>query len=311
MLLNYSNTDIVSAMRENFLRLNRNGDFLDISLFKKKCVVYVIENLLTHKIYIGKTVDLLNRANQYTYICRNQDEFINNPSKVNMRPIEIAICNEGILNFRMYPLAIANDRIELAQMEKDFIIQYNSTDPNIGYNELIPTGNDYIPKVKLNGTPQSIPTKMKKAKLVACIDPDNKVLFISVGMKIFGDYIGSSKDQVKNCAKRAIRHRGFYIIYLNDVDRLQIKNKIYSKWNNFEISKARLIQAGGTFGGYSHNKYNDYLSMVSNIEIVLDDRSAARFSESGYKCYFLTYSEDKSTSYKIADISTFFDLIKD
>lgn len=291
MIINRSNTEIVTNMRENFLKLTREGESLDISQFKKKCVIYIIENLLSHRIYIGKTVDLLNRANHYIGVYRSRDKILNSETNLIFRPIDYAICTEGIVNFRMYPIAIASDRVELAMLEKEYVLKYNSVDPQIGYNTIIPTGEDFRPKVKPIGTPHTIDSKIKKAKLVACINPDEKILFISVGMKLFGDYIKSGKDMVKNCARGGFKHRGFYVVYLNNYDRNCVREKMLK----------------------SHVYYKDeYLLLVSGVEMLLDERSATNFIDAGYKCYFLTYNRDgDGETYVFENILNFFDLIED
>lgn len=313
-----SNTEIVSAMRYEFLKNDREGNPADISLLKKKYCIYVIENLRTSKIYIGKTTNIFNRANHYILEYRNFKNGL--PLYSVRRSIIQAICNEGIQNFRMYPIAIAQDRKELSIMEKQYVIEYNTLEPR-GYNQILPDGSEGWNTRKCSGISQPISAKISKSKIVACINSSTKELIISIGMKLFGDYIGSSKDQVKNCAKRGIKHRGYHIIYLNEYDRESIRNLVMKRYDEFCYKRDLCIASStsGLRGKFSeHNEklmlmnMGDYLSASSKVSLMVDDRSAEIFINDGYTCKFLSYNTNSdSIEYEFLDISIFFSMIKD
>lgn len=284
MSLILSNTEIVSKMRYEFLKINRKGDPLDISQFKNKFVIYAIENLNNHKIYIGKTTHLLNRANNYIF---NYRKFLSRDNVQIGRAIIDGIITDGIENFRMYPIAVATSREELAQLEREYIVQYNTLVPN-GYNDMIPSSFDYKRKNYV-GYPQPISAKIAKSKLVACINPTTKDFVVAIGMKTFGDFMSASKDLVKNCAKRGSKLYGYNIIYLNNYDRELIKSKMYNRCN--------------------HSKnLDDYLTALSYVELMLDEQSAQCLIDAGYTCRFLSYpsSEDSDSLFEFYDIDVLF-----
>lgn len=307
----YSNTDIVSSMRESFLCTSLDDTTpLNINLFRDKMCIYMIENLTDHMIYIGKTVNLLNRANHYIWKIRNfneseQDEF-------KLRTINKVMIQEGIHNFRMFPIDTAETRDELAQLERKYILQYRSYKPSVGYNDVIPCGfnTNYRAPADM-GHPHTIATKMKKSKLVACVNIHSKTFFIAVGMKIFGDLLGTTKDYVKTCAKRGGECKGFYVIYLNDTDRIAIKDEKANKLALFVKHRDNKIALYGKPMHYVFNGHDTYLSVVSMIEDILDDFSVESIEKLGYQCYFLTYNEnpDNPLPYDVQDISEAFNYI--
>ena len=114
LINNLRNSDIISTIRSKFLLLDRDGKIpINLASFKGKGVIYCIENLKNGKRYIGKTVDLLNRSNHYILAARR-----NKPDK---RPFERALVDEGIENFRMYPLEVTTNRKKLADLEVEYI----------------------------------------------------------------------------------------------------------------------------------------------------------------------------------------------
>lgn len=296
-----SNTEMVTNMRYSFLKMNRHGDPLDISDFKGKNVIYVVENLRTHKLYVGKTTNLLNRANNYTL---NYRKYVNEGIESN-RTIAKAINAEGIENFRMYPIALANDREELAKLEYQYIIQLNTLIP-IGYNDVIPSPySGWKSREGCTGFSQSTETKIAKSKMVACVNQETKEFIVAIGMKIFGDYIGSSKDQVKNCAKRGIKHHDFHIIYINNYDRNDIRDKIYARYDAHYSDRHK----GFDIAGYNLTRnFNGYLTALSYVELMLDDQSVQCLIDDGYNCRFLSYpsSEDSDSLFEFYDINVLF-----
>ena len=108
-------------------------------------------------------------------------------------------------------------------------------------------------------------------------------------MKTFGDFVSTSKDQVKNCAKRGSKLRGYNIIYLNNYDRELIKSKMHNRCN--------------------HSKnLDDYLTALSYVELMLDDQSVQCLIDDGYNCRFLSYpsSEDSDSLFEFYDINVLF-----
>ena len=290
------NQDIIQKYKKNFLCFDRDGTPLDPSLFKNKCVIYVIENLESHKKYVGKTINLNNRATNYIYAFRHNDSRHN-------RSIIKAMIDEGIDKFRMYPICIVQDRDKLASAEKWFVELYDLTNPLKGYNEKNP--ESYVKDRTGVSRSHTTSTKILKSKPIACINPDTKHFLISVGMKLFGDYVGTSKDQVKNCARRGIRHKGYYVIYLATNDRVEIYNKRqldYEQYKKWKISSNKLK--------YQQDKYEEYFSYVKLVELFLADQSIDALAEENYKCEFLAYSDTSEDSYELQSIDAFISLLQ-
>ena len=300
LYLNLNNSAIIDNLRSKFLFLDREGTtLLNLTKCKNRYIVYCIENLKNGKRYIGKTVNILNRANHYIKAYRSPEKYTSEN-----RPIQLAISSEGIENFRMYPVYVAKDREELGRMEYEFIIQWNLTNPKYGYN--VVKSIDAINKLGKGGHSHTIDSKITRSKLVACINPKTKEFFVSIGMKLFGDYIDTSKDIVKNNAKRGSKVFGFYVIYLNKLDRQDIKERRAKKYQYFLESCARLGRTPEA------NDYEEYLSFVDSVDILMDDHDISPFTDEGYTCKFLKYNENPDytdTTYEIADISEFLEIL--
>lgn len=291
------NTQIISSIRDKFLRLDSEGKYpLDASAYGRKCAIYMIINLINNKKYIGKTVHLLNRANNY--IAHTRD--------VHSRDSRILVQDMrkyGIENFRMFPLAVVKTRKELAVLEKYYVLQYNTLTPN-GYNMNIPSEVDFHIK-QYHGHPTLVATKMKKAKLIAAVNPDEKKMFISIGMKLFGDFVGKSKDVIKNAAKVPNRICGYYIIYLNETDQKQVLEKVQKRV--YEMYHRN------TTVNHDKSKHENYYSVVSDVQTLLIEENANVFTEQGYECYFLTYNDEldsdkNAQSFLVKPIDLFFEL---
>lgn len=298
----HANSNTIAYFRERFLFLSANRDPIDLKLFKGKCVVYAIENIKTQKTYIGKTTNILNRSNAYIYAYRNHDE--KNPSS--SRPIINAMLSEGIDNFMMYPLVVTPDRDSLALTERNLIVCLMRMDPNKLYNVSIPCGRDEYKMSSFKKYSQSIATKITKSKMIAAINPDTKQMYISTGMKLFSVFVGSSKDQVKNCAKRGIRHRGFYIIYLDTDYRAEVQDR---RKNNQELMLKPYKEKRPN---YHNDKYEEYFYFVDLANTMIDEESDKCFTDLGYTCKFLTYPDENPESvdlYKLDSTATFFDML--
>lgn len=296
LINNLKNSEIISTMRSKFLFLDRAGKIpINLVSFKGKYVIYCIENLMNGKRYIGKTLDLLNRSNQYILAVRRK--------RAGTRLITQALVNEGIENFRMYPLEVTNTRKKLAELEVEYMQRFDTLNPEKGYN--VSTAKNYRSYKGKGGHAHSVDSKISRSKLVACINPTTKKMIISVGMKLFGDAIGTSKDIVKNNAKRGSKVSGFYVIYLNETDRQDILERRQKSYQTFLESCARL-------GKYPQaNNYEEYFDYVNKVSLLIADRDISLFTDLGYECYFLTYNEDPydDLQYMVKDISEFMDIL--
>lgn len=55
--------------------------------------------------------------------------------------------------------------------------------------------------------------------MVAAIHLQKKIVFICANGRIFGDYVGTSKNMIKNTNRKGSIYKGWYIIYLDKDER--------------------------------------------------------------------------------------------
>jgi group I intron endonuclease len=275
---------------------------LNMSLYKNLGVVYVIENTSNGLKYIGSSIDFNNRANSYINAYLNE-----NPDGRTHQPVVKAMKEIGIENFIMYPIDVCYGRTQLRLKEEFYISYYKTTDPTIGYNVATKTsGADKIFSAKDNvGHKHSEKTKANKAKFIAAVNDTEKIMYVSEGLKLFADLTESTKDLVKNEARAGLRHRGYYIIYLNQTDRSTIYEKIYEK----HLDVVNNIYHTKTKRGRWRANYDSYLNAADLVNQLLEDGSAESFIEAGYTCKYLHYDLSGNKPYLIDTIDVFFDTI--
>lgn len=285
--------------RDNFLKLNYSKNFTFPEDYKKKFFIYIIMNLINKKIYVGKCKNLFDRANNYIW-------HVTNPDYHDFRPIIKALKNYGLENFVMFPIEACDNKLIAGERELFYIKSFNATDRTIGYNEST-TLDIRSCRDGQGGHEHSIDTKIKKGKPVLCINPDTKIAFIAVGMKIFADYMGTSKDLIKNCARKPCKYKGYYIIYLNDLDRDAILQKAIQR-EEAQIKKFQKYY--DVMGEAPLSKLPAYIDMVQYVERFMDNPSKAFFDNEGYDAHILTYETDPNSSitFKLEDIDEFFNV---
>jgi group I intron endonuclease len=87
--------------------------------------IYLITNIKNNKIYIGQTNNLYQRWAQYKSAAKHAS---------NDMVITRALRKHGIENFSFQPIATAKTLEDINHLETLMIRQFNSTNPNIGYN---------------------------------------------------------------------------------------------------------------------------------------------------------------------------------
>lgn len=239
--------------------------------------IYKITNMINNKVYIGKTNNIKNRIKNYINIfCKGE---INNK-------IDKAINKYGITNFNISILEIAYTNYSADVKEKYYIDLYNSTIE--GYNVNNGGGHSNLKKSHTS-VKQTLYSKMAKSKLICAINPEMNEFIFSTGLKLFGDYIGRSKDNIKSAAKRETKIDGYFIYYLNNIDyNNQISNAL-SKYNKNSIYSDCTLQYGDflIYGNilkmYLNNFKNDliypkFIMQSSNIK-GYDEKSIDIFIE--------------------------------
>lgn len=181
--------------------------------------IYCIENLKNGRKYIGSAAavysgvknpgefhSLKKRATQYLHEYKKYMH-CSKSVLVRKRPIIQALVLDGIENFVMYPLAETGMRNH-AKLETDFIRKFNTIEN--GYN-ISKFGNSEI--VRNNKNIMSSDLKKTRSLPIICINLTLREIVFADSMKLFADYMGTSKDQIKNNARFGRTYKGWFIFY--------------------------------------------------------------------------------------------------
>jgi predicted GIY-YIG superfamily endonuclease len=194
-------------------------------------VIYMLKNIIDNKVYIGQTVNLKRRMNEH----KNRKP----SSSRRYNFLLTKIINEvGYENFETIILDSAFNPKELNEKEKYYIEKYKSYDPEFGYNsrkgdlkeKLNDTTRELMKKSHI-GLKEKAETKRKKSNKIIAIK-DNEFIIADSG-KLFGDYIGMSKDKVKKALRNQCRIKEYYVFYFDEEKRKSINKKSKNeKYNN-------------------------------------------------------------------------------
>lgn len=197
--------------------------------------IYCIENKISHKKYIGSTysiwvgivnadisVPLRKRASSYIYEYNHAKKYSTDAQKL-FRPIIQAMVHDGIENFIMYPIA-ETTKSNHSSAELYFIDKFDAI--NNGYNVHRKGGafNRVGYGRKLNAQEKKL-----RSEPVVCINLERKQLMFSDSMKLFADYIGTSKDMIKNVVRLLCTYKGWFVIYDNANKRRALISAIETK----------------------------------------------------------------------------------
>ena len=237
--------------------------------------IYCIENKRNHKRYIGSTYSiwkgisrpsvfsqLRKRASQYIYEYNKAVSSASTMTKT-YRPIIQALLNEGIENFRMFPLMETHQSNHLAA-ENYFISKYDTI--KNGYN--IHRGN-------IRGNPigrkMSRDDKISRSNEIIAVNMDLEAIIVSDSMKLFGDYISTTKDMIKNSVRSGRACYGWFIFY---TDASKRKDILFHK----------VLSNGLSSPGAIHNRNHSskskklYKDLELAISEYLDNSLSERFS---------------------------------
>lgn len=97
--------------------------------------IYEIRNLVNNKIYIGSTINYKNRKRGHFNDLRNgkhSSSYLQNSYNKH---------GEEKFEFNIIEKVEINDRSELYKYENDYCVKWKTSDPNFGYNMVLPTIN--------------------------------------------------------------------------------------------------------------------------------------------------------------------------
>ena len=240
----------------------------------KISAIYIITNLVNNKKYVGQTSNVRKRFSDY-----NGTKYLDQKT-----PIYRAIKKYGQDNFTFE--VIQCPKLKLDMMEMEYISDLKTTDIKYGYNILKgangATRLDSVRKklsVVHTGMKESNDTKRKKSNMIIMINDKENYMVVADSAKLIGDYLGKSKDYIKNCLRQPSRV-GNYRLYYDDMEkRTAILEKMYNKKS---IRDTKYVE------------YGEYLNTVEleSVETMYDSLRA-KFGD----IYTLSY-DDESLSLK-------------
>lgn len=101
--------------------------FKDEDKYKSKYGIYGIVNLTNGKIYIGQTSETFQRRFWHHNWCLTSGKHHNSY-------LQNAWIKYGSDQFEFFVIFVASDSDDLNQLEREYIFEYNSCNPNFGYN---------------------------------------------------------------------------------------------------------------------------------------------------------------------------------
>lgn len=229
--------------------------------------IYKITNTKNGKVYIGQTKNYWSRSSDYANAHKKEN------TKTRMYK---EIAKAGTENFVMEPIYVCENVEDLARYETYFIDKYDSTNPEKGYNvcyTIKPNQNDEASRMAKSlghiGLKETAATKRKKSSPILAVKDDT--LIICDSGKIFGDFVGKSKDYIKNCLRQPSMVEGFNLYYMDYTKRQVIREKMMEK---------RSIR---------NQKYMDNLDILDSIAL-----EGVETIDLYFTVYTLSYNDDVS-----------------
>lgn len=198
--------------------------------------IYCILDKINGKQYIGSVYSIWvgiqkpsplssmhKRASMYLYEYNRAKVAITNGNKMSFRPIIQAMVDHGIENFIMFPIA-ETTRSNHTNIENYFINLYNTI--KNGYNV------NYAGSMITSGHTMSNKDKLLRSTGIIAINMNDKKLVMSQSMKLFGDFINTSKDQIKNGNRNGKPVKGWFIFYIDpDKRKYVLVNNVINDQN--------------------------------------------------------------------------------
>lgn len=212
-------------------------------------------------LYIGQTTNFRKRLSDYRNLHKKKSKMT----------IAKAIKEYGTDNFTIEIVQLCEPE-ELTELENYYIRKFNTSIKTNGYN--LVTENNKCENNELSrkrkseshkGIVDSDDTKRKKSNAILAFK-DGKLLVCDSG-KLFGDYVGVSKDMIKNGLRQPSKICGYRLYYDDYWKRQEIREK---------MKKKRSIRDKG---------YIEVLDVLDNVEIEGVETIYYYFSEVNYLKY--------------------------
>lgn len=171
--------------------------------------VYRITNKATGKVYIGESLNLTDRMSMH----RNAKSMLRHMKMENIPVIDQAIINEGVDAFQWDILESSITDIRLSNIEYRrnreayYIEQYDSTDPEKGYNQ---SKRNYGIKLrKRKGVKTKMSTKLYKSNPILAYDLDDNTTMMYFGKKSFAELHNIDRGIIARATKHGKRWNHF------------------------------------------------------------------------------------------------------
>lgn len=196
--------------------------------------IYKVTDTINGKIYIGQTSNFQARMRHY----RSDSKHFKERGRRRLgRPIDIAINEHGLENFKF---EIIEDNIppeDIDMAEIGWIRYYKSANPEIGYNrDLGGFGKPSREKLEaIFGVKENFARehteeeKLRRSKAIVIYDPVEDMLSVKSSAKEYSDELGNTRSEVSKAIKRGSKLRGSYVFYLDDYERGETFLDIYDK----------------------------------------------------------------------------------
>ena len=171
--------------------------------------VYRITNKATGKVYIGESLNLTDRMSVH----RNAKSMLRHMKMEDIPVIDQAIINEGVDAFQWDILESSITDIRLSNIEyrRDrealYIEQYDSTDPEKGYNQS--KRNRSVILRKRKGVKTKMSTKLYKSSPILVYDLDDNTTMMYFGKKSFADLHNIDRAIIARATKNGKRWNHF------------------------------------------------------------------------------------------------------
>lgn len=221
---------------------------------KKVPGIYMI-TLPDGKIYIGSSKDLMNRIKRYKWASKSNSDY-----SETMRHVTKAIRKFGFENCRFDIIdcgdKYADNQYRLA-VESEYILKFNSFNPDIGYNM-----TDATNPAEAGYGPSHVQTpgeKLRRAKPVFLFNyKTEQTFYVFGGAKSAGKFFGYEKDVASHVVNRALLvNKEWYIIpaIQPSLDKVVTKAKAKNTYGSRQYLKAveRIVDIAKEYYGITLN----------------------------------------------------------
>lgn len=266
--------------RDNFIDNSKIPDVEDGEIYG---TVYCIENILTGKLYIGATINFPRRVSEYIRFNQSPANY-----STKLRIIDKAMIDDGIENFKIYPIRECASELNLAYWELYYIWKYNTMIPN-GYNESFNTSGRVKARPKDKPYPKGIKpsasNRKKRSRPAIAINLDSRKMYISDSMKLLAKNVfNCDRSEVSHAARAGSTIRGYYVYYIDVLSA------------NSDIDHAISLYSQAIDRRRNNNQYLE-------LKDIIITEGLNFFKRNNFKIYTLEYSDDSDNRFILKEFN--------